>query len=58
VQHGGETLGSRWPSPEAALGSLIGGRTRLTPERIDPSSLGLSTSLDEWERLGWVTGQT
>lgn len=57
VQHGGETLGTRWPSPEAALEDLVGGRTRLTGERVDPATLGLSASIEDWERLGWVTGQ-
>jgi len=58
VQHGGRSLGAPWPSAEAALEDLVGGGTRLTTVRIDTSALAISASLEHWERLGWVTGQT
>lgn len=59
VQHGGAPLGSPWPTAEQALAELIGGRTHLlsSSDGVDLSTLGIDPSLDNWERLGWVTGQ-
>jgi hypothetical protein len=56
IQHDGSSLGSPWPTPEDALAELVAGRTRLASHDVDPSTLGLASSLEQWERLGWVTG--
>lgn len=55
VQHAGETLGSRYPSAQGALNALAGGRTRLTRDGTDPSTLGLAAAIEDWDRLGWVS---
>lgn len=58
IQHGGETLGTRFSTPQAALEALVNGRTRLASGRTDPSTLGIDASLEYWETLGWVSGQS
>ena len=56
IQHDGSSLGPPWPTAEDALAQLVTGRTRLASQDGDPATLGIASSLDEWERLGWVTG--
>ena len=56
IQHDGSSVGSPWPTAEEALAQLVGGRTPVTDDNVDPSTLGIAASLEDWERLGWVTG--
>jgi len=46
----GESLGSGYVSPHAALGDLSGGHCDW-PGAVDPSTLGISDDIGDWERI-------
>lgn len=56
VQHGGASLGPQWATAEEALSELLAGRIRPALGGVDVPTLAIGRSLDDWERIGWVTG--